>query len=143
MARSELSEKIRILTDEVNELHPLLETIFRKMPSILSVTNSQGPHEMGADFVLTKVSEELGDTEHVGVIAKIGRILQNHSEIERQIEECRVSRITANGSKEIYLSEIWVAANGTISENAKKKILENHRSSNVKFLDINKISRFD
>ena len=108
MSKRMLAESLKDLKDEVNELHPLLDSIFNKMPSIKNVEYTHGVNEMGADFVLTKLSEELGDTEYVGVIAKASKILQNTDEIERQINECSVPRIGTNGRKEINITEIWV-----------------------------------
>ena len=96
---------------------------------------------MGADFVLTKISEELGDTEYVGVIAKSSKILQNTDDIERQIEECAVKRITTNGRKEIDITEIWVISNNIISQNAIRKIHSKYKLTKVKFIDNDRLAR--
>lgn len=135
-----LKQRIVKITAEVADLHPLLEEIFRKLPSIEKVEYTHGVDEMGADFILTKVSEELGDTEYIGVIVKTGKITQSTLNIETQIEECMLKRIACNAKKEIYLSEIWVTINGTISSNAKNKIYHKYKANKIKFLDINKVT---
>lgn len=137
---SMLKNRILRIDNEVKQLHPLLESIFKKMSSINKVEYTHGPNEKGADFILTKISEELGDSEHIGVIVKIGKIVQNLSNISEQIEECTLKRHSSNGKKEVYLSEIWVVCNNTISTNAKEKIFEKYRSQKIKFIDINTLS---
>lgn len=47
MSKRMLAEKLKELTDEVNELHPLLDSIFQKMPSIQNVAYTHGVNEMG------------------------------------------------------------------------------------------------
>lgn len=140
MGQRTVIEKLKLLTKEVAEIHPILDLLFSKMQSIKSVDYTHGQTEMGADFILTKLSEELGDTEYVGVIAKVGAIKQDHSDIKRQIEECQVRRFAINGKREIFLSEIWVVANGSISKGAQEKIYNSYRSQNIKFIDINKLA---
>lgn len=132
-----IKSRISRIDNEVKQLHPLLDVIFRKMSSLIKVEYTHGPNERGADFILTKRSEELGDTEYIGVIVKVGKITQNISSISEQVEECTMRRIASNGKKEIYLSEIWVVANNTISTNAKEKIYEKYKTQKIKFLDIN------
>lgn len=134
-----LKSRILNIKHEVKELHPLLQVIFTKITTITNVSYTHGSSEMGADFILTKVAEEIGDTEYIGVIAKQGKITQDLSSINEQIEECTVKRISPTGKKEIYLSEIWIVANGTISTNARDKIYEKYKSQKVKFLDINRL----
>lgn len=107
---------------------------------MIAPTYTHGVSEKGADFILTKVSEELGDTEYVGVVVKAGKITQNYSSLREQISECTLRRITTNGKKEIYLSEVWVACNGTISNNARDKIHDEYKTQKIKFLDINTIA---
>lgn len=132
-----LKSKIENVQSEVKELHPLLETIFRKMPTIQKTDYTHGPNEKGADFILTKHSEEFGDSDYIGVVVKKGKVKQNFSEISEQIEECTLRRYTTNGKKEITLSEVWLVANGTISNNAKEKIHERYRATKIKFVDLN------
>ncbi len=135
-----LKNRVMSISSEVDELHPLIEKIFRQMPSIIKVEYTHGVNEKGADFILTKKSEELGDTEYIGVIAKIGKITQNITSINNQIEECVLRRIACNGKKEIFLSEIWVVANGSISDNAREKIYDKYKTSKIKFVDINTLN---
>ena len=136
--------KIRIshITDEVRVFHPLLETIFSKMNTLLKVEYTHGPDEKGADFILTKISEELGDTEYIGVIVKVGKINQAIRSVTEQIEECTLRRLSPNAKKQIYLSEIWVVINGTITTNAKEKIYEKYKTQKIKFVDITILTKW-
>lgn len=79
-------EKVRQIKDEVKELHPLLEKLFQKMPRYIEMDYTQGNREMGADFVIARKSDTFGSTEYIGVVAKVGDIKQNFTEVERQID---------------------------------------------------------
>ena len=121
--RKLLKARIENLKDEVNDFHPFLDEVFNKMETISHVSYTHGPSERGADFLLTTSSPEFGDTEIIGVVAKAGKVTANITSISEQITECMEKRLTADAAKEVYLSEIWVTANGNISERAKDKAL--------------------
>ena len=122
------------INDEVNELHPLLERLFRAMP-FNRVEYTHGTNEMGADFVLTAINQFLNAEEYIGIVAKTKRILQNTDDVERQIKECRIKRLIEGGVKEVHISEVWVITTKTISDNAKRKINDEFSGTNVKFVD--------
>lgn len=48
------TKRIKAITDEVKELHPLLDELFRKLDTVSHVEYKQGPRESGADFVIVK-----------------------------------------------------------------------------------------
>jgi predicted NACHT family NTPase len=133
-------EKINSLTKEVEEFHPLLRVLFSRLPNITKVEYTHGPNEMGADFVITKKDDTLDDFEYIGIIVKSGVIKQDHSDINRQIEECEVNRTVDGGTRNIFLSEIWVVSNDTITSNAQTKIHNNYKNKNIKFIDGEKVS---
>ncbi|MGI8668462.1 MAG: NACHT domain-containing protein [Aridibacter sp.] len=133
-------EKVRQIKDEVKELHPLLDKLFPKMPRYIEMEYTQGNHEMGADFVVARKDDTFGSTEYIGVIAKIGDIKQNFSEVERQIDECSMPRIFRSGKNKIYIDEIWVVFTGTVTNNAKDKIHEKYKARKIKFIDARKLS---
>lgn len=54
------------------------------MPRYVEMEYTQGNREIGADFVMARSDDTFGNTEYIGVIAKIGGIKQNFSEVERQ-----------------------------------------------------------
>ncbi|TKB58547.1 NACHT domain-containing protein [Ferrimonas aestuarii] len=126
--------KLLEIKDEVKDFHPLLRTLFNKIPNIKSVIYTQGPNEMGADFILTKDDEILGEENYIGCVVKVGQIKQDHSEIERQVEECKIERTIEGGKKRIILNEIWVISNSNITHNAQRKISTKFASSNIKFI---------
>lgn len=132
--------RIKGLTKEVNELHPLLITLIPRLPNISNCEYRQGPSEMGADFVLTKIDETLDHQEYVGCIVKIGQIKQDHQEINRQIEECEIERTLEGGKKKIHLSEIWIISNDSITQGAQDKIHHKYKNKNIKFISGEKLS---
>jgi len=62
-------EKLASLKDEVREFQPLLYTLFGRLPGVTHVERRQGPHEMGADFVITKTDATLFDHVFGGLTA--------------------------------------------------------------------------
>ncbi|WP_032615116.1 NACHT domain-containing protein [Pseudomonas congelans] len=132
-------EKIRALKHEVNDFHPVLRTLFTNLPDVSRVEYKQGPHEMGADFVLEKNDSILDEKTYIGVIVKVGKILQNHSEIERQISECSIPRYFHGGKSNIHITEIWIITNENITNNAQIKINNTYKTQNIKFIDQDKI----
>lgn len=137
MAQLDLAKKnqqIKALKSEVNEFHPLLNELFRRLPDITHVEYTHGIHEMGADFVLKKQDQTLERHSYIGVVVKVGSIKQDHSKINEQIEECSVPRKADGGKKEIFISEVWVVTNGNISYGAQEKIHHKYRDKNIQFL---------
>lgn len=126
--------RIENLKHEVKDLHPVLKVLLKRLPGISNVEYTQGPTEMGADFILTKKDETLGGEEYIGCIVKVGQIKQNHSEIIRQIEECGIKRTIEGGKKEVYLTELWVISTGNITSGAQTKIHHQFNNKNIKFI---------
>ena len=127
--------KLDSITDEVQDLHPLLHLLLRRLPRVKDVEYHHGPHEMGADFVLARDHDVFPTTDYVGVIAKIGKIAQDHGDIERQIDECAVSRLFQGGRANIYLTEIWVIATKHITNGAQRKIHSKYANRKIAFID--------
>lgn len=134
-------DRIAGITDEVNDLHPLLKQIFASDSSISRFEYTHGTLEMGADFVLARIDPTLNDESYVGVIVKCGGIKQNFEDVKRQIEECNVDRYFEGGKKKIHLTEIWILTNGTITNGAERKIHEDYKSKNIKFIDGDKLAQ--
>ena len=134
-------DKIKGLKYEVADFHPVLHALFGKMPELSRVEYNQGTREMGADFVLEKCDPILDENIYIGVIVKVGKILQNHAEIERQIGECDLDRFFHGGKSKISISEIWVINNDTISVGAQEKINHTFRSKSIRFVDYERLGR--
>jgi hypothetical protein len=134
-------DKLRAIDDEVGALHPLLKAIFTNDKTITRYEYTHGPNEMGADFVLVRIDPTLDDENYVGIIAKCGSIKQDHADVKRQIEECSVERFFDGGKKKIYLNETWIVCNGSVSHGAERKIHEEYKSRNIKFIDIDRLSK--
>lgn len=126
--------KIKSLNNEVKEFHPVLNELFIRLPNITNVEYTHGTNEMGADFVLSKFDKTLSRTEYIGTVVKTGKIAQNHSDIDTQIEECEVERKIEGGKKKIYITEIWVVTNNTISNQAQTKIHHKYKNKKINFL---------
>ena len=116
------SKKLDFIVGEVEDLHPLLDAVLRKLPRVRDVENHHGGDEMGADFVISRTNDTFGNIEYIGVIAKVGKIVQNFTDIERQIDECNVPRFFRGGKEKIRITEIWVVATQHITHGAKTKI---------------------
>ena len=127
---------IKNIKDEVNELHPLLEKLLIRLPAITDLEYTHGPNEMGADIVLEKKHESLGHSQYIGIVAKTGKVHQNFSDIERQIDECfSVPRFFRNGKEDIFISEVWVIVTQNITNGAQKKIRSKFISHSIEFID--------
>lgn len=132
-------KKLADIKDEVREFHPLLESLFKRMKTITRVEYTHGPSEMGADFVLSLSHPILNTERYIGVIVKVGKIKQDNIDLERQVKECSIARFFENGKKEIFVDEIWVVCNGSISNNAKKVIRGFSNLRSVEFLGAGEI----
>lgn len=133
-------KKIESLDNEVTDFQPVLNELFKKLPGVTTVECKQGPNEKGADFVIIKFDETLEEETYIGVVCKVGKITQSHSEVERQIEECTLyPRLISSGKKKIYLNEIWVVNNSTISANAEEKINLKNQNTNIRFINGQKV----
>lgn len=62
MVQDKTKEKMQAISDEVGELHPVLQKLFEKHPKVSRVEYTHGTEEMGADFVLTRTHDVLGTT---------------------------------------------------------------------------------
>ena len=129
------SARLDNITDEVAQLHPLLLQLLPKLPSVTEVEYTHGPSEMGADFVFARLDDALNTTRYVAVIAKTGRIRQDHSEIDRQITECAIPRLFQGGTRKVRIDEIWIIVTGTVTRNAQEKIHATYRVQNIQFID--------
>jgi hypothetical protein len=135
-------ERLTSIQAEVSQFHPLLKEVLPRLPHILEYEYTQGPNEKGADFVLRKHDSTLGDDIYVGVVVKVGKITVDLTEIERQIDECKVMpRKFRNGSKQIRLSEVWIISNSTISSNAQDKIHEKFSGTSISFIDGERLAK--
>ena len=129
------SKKLGPITREVKDLHPLLKAVLPKLPRVQYVEYHHGVDEMGADFVISRTNDTFGNTEYIGVIAKVGKIVQDFADIERQIDECNVPRFFRNGKEKIRITEIWVVFTKHITQGAKKKIFQKYSTRKIEFID--------
>lgn len=140
MDYSSKKERINKLVDEVNDLHPMLHSLFHKMPSIKQVDNTHGNREFGADFILTHIDETLDLEDYIGVIVKTKTITQaSIYDVDRQIKECSMSRLVENGKKRIVLSSIWIITSQNIAQNAQDRINHDYPDKKFVFLDDSKL----
>lgn len=134
-------DRVEEINNEVKDFHPLLMEIFKKMPNITYVEYTHGQNEMGADFVLEKTDLSLETRSYIGVVVKTEKILQNFTDIERQIDECGHQRLIRGGAERIRLPEVWVITSKSISQNAKEKINEKFSARSITFFDSQWLSR--
>lgn len=131
---------VEAISDEVRVLHPLLEHTLRHLEGVSAVNYTHGTSERGADFVVTRLDQSLGTPGYVGVVVKVGKILNNFDDIERQVDECRLPRIIPGNTSPVRLSEVWVINNSTISRNAQDKIQEKYSSQKISFINGEKLT---
>lgn len=131
-SKQQLIENIK---SEVADLHPLLRTVFGHLENITKVETTHGTQEKGADFVLTRFDPALGTFSNVGVVVKLGKIANDISDIERQIEECSLERLIEGGKKKVRLSEVWVVNTSSITSNAKDKIYDKYSKQRIEFIN--------
>lgn len=131
--------KISRIKDEVKELHPAIDRLLSKIPEIINYEYTHGPNEMGADFVFQKQDQLLGDNVYVGIVAKIGKIGQDFTDIERQIDECKTPRYFKSGKEKVRISEVWVINTDNITHNAQRKINNKFGAYSIRFIDGRKL----
>ena len=135
MKYAEKKSKINSLSNEVKEFHPVLHQLFKNMDKITNVDYTHGTNELGADFILTSIDEILCETEYIGVIVKTGNLNQSKiNDVDRQIRECNIDRFVLNGKKQISLNVIWVVTNEGYTNNAQKRINNEFKTKNIKFI---------
>lgn len=134
------NKKLMALKHEVTDLHPVLETLFERLPNISSVENTHGSREHGADFLLERRDETLGETEHIGVIVKSGNITPGDTgEVSRQIKECQIPKNVSSGTQKAHLRIFWVVTNGKITGNSKDLIASEFQNLNITFIPQHKL----
>ena len=139
MESKDKKAKLSSIKDEVNEFHPLLDELFSNFSEIKHVQYSHGQSEMGADFILARYDNMIEQFDYIGVVVKVGKIKQDHTDVERQIKECGCKRILAHTNTEGYLNSVWVISNDNITEGARRKIAEEHKNTKVVFIDQEKL----
>lgn len=137
MERQKKLEQILSIESEVKQLHLLLDELLRCLDSIVYVENTHGRDEMGADFVLEKHDKTINGNHYIGVVVKADKILQNFSDVQRQIDECKYERYIKQGKEKVRLPEVWVITSQNISQNAKIKISDDYPDKKIHFFDAN------
>ncbi|MES2385733.1 MAG: NACHT domain-containing protein [Pseudomonadota bacterium] len=131
---------VEAISDEVNVLHPLLNHLLRHIAGVTHVEYTHGPNERGADFIVSRLDDALGTTNHIGVVVKVGKILQNFDDVARQVEECQMPRAIRGGMEQIRLTEVWVLNTSSISRNAQEKIQEKYKTQKISFIQGEKLT---
>ena len=139
---ADIEKLLSNLKSEVNDLHPHLRELFNKINGIKHVECTHGPNEFGADFILTKQDNVTREIRYVGVIAKNDGINQGDAdEIIRQTTECvKVERSINNGANKVRMNDVWVIANGNISNNAKEKLEKTNPIPGITYTDRKKLA---
>lgn len=131
---------VEAINDEVNVLHPLLNHLLRHINGVTYVEYTHGTNEKGADFIVSRFDDALGATNHIGVVVKVGKILQNFDDVARQVEECQMPRSIRGGMEQVRLTEVWVLNNSSISRNAQDKIQERYKTQKISFIQGEKLT---
>ena len=83
---------------------------------------------------------ESGTIDHIGVVVKCGNLNKNARSTIDQIGECLQRRLVEGGKRQIYLDEIWVTCNGSISNGMQENIHHGYKASKVKFFDLDRLT---
>jgi uncharacterized protein (DUF2164 family) len=130
---SEKKTRIEKITDEVNELHPLLGNTLPKLPNVKSWEYTHGQFERGADFIIEVENATTGRRSHIGVVVKCGKIGGGKvTDVEEQIKECSEER-AYKVMQRVRCSEVWVFSSGGYSERAKEKLQDRFPGRSVEF----------
>lgn len=132
--RSDQVSRLAKIKDEVSELHPLLRKLLPNLPRVLETEYTHGTGEMGADLVIRRQGDTFQNDEYIGVIAKVGKIVQDFSELERQIDECAIPRFFSGGKEKIRIDEVWVIITDNITKGAQEKIHDKYKSRKIVFV---------
>lgn len=139
---NEKKHRIESISNEVKELHPILENILPKLPGVKSYSYTHGQYERGADFVIEVESASTKRTSHVGVVVKCGKITGTKvSDVEEQIKECAEER-SYQIINRVRCSVVWVFASGGYSERAKEKLHERLKGRSLEFFGPEDIAAF-
>ena len=129
------NNKLTDLKDEVRELHPLLQKLLPKLEAVIDVEYTHGKEEFGADFVISQKDKVFEYINYIGIIAKTTKIVQDFTDIERQIDECNIPRTFFNGKEKIRINEIWVITTQHVTKGAQEKIHDKFQSRKIIFID--------
>lgn len=139
---SEKKHRIESISNEVGELHPILENVLPKLPGVKSYAYTHGQYERGADFIIELENSSTKRTSHVGVVVKCGKVSGAKStEVEEQIKECAEER-TYQVINRVRCSSVWVFASGGYSERAKEKLQERLKGRSLDFFGPEDIASF-
>lgn len=130
--------------DEGHFRDNIIEPLLKRMPHILSVTQTHGSGEFGRDFLFDYNNELLGDRRWTGVQTKAGNVSgeaggqlrtiidQIHMAFEHPVVDLATLGTVA-------MSEMIVAISGRFTKNAEERILDSIRDpvwrANTSFLD--------
>ncbi|MDC7231016.1 MAG: hypothetical protein PQJ48_11950 [Sphaerochaetaceae bacterium] len=130
-------KKINSLKDEVHDFHPFLNGFLKKLPNIQKVEYTHGSNEFGADFILSKKDETLGQIRYIGVIAKTTPIKQDDVEkLDKQVTETfKIPKLVEGGKEKILPKTAWIITSQNITHNAAVKINEYFVGRDVQIID--------
>ena len=139
---NEKKARIEKITDEVNELHPLLENTLPKLPNVKSWEYTHGQFERGADFIIEVENATTGRRSHIGVVVKCGKIGSGKvTDVEEQIKECSEERAYKVLNR-VRCTEVWVFSSGGYSERAKEKLQSRFPGRSVEFFGPEDIAHY-
>ena len=138
MSHSKL-DMIRRFADEKELRSKLLEPLFQRMK--FECLLNHGINEFGKDFVLVK-NNELGIRKYIGVVVKKGNVSMSSSaknsslidDISRQMKEVfTIKYLDTFVKQSISIDRAYFICDGNISDNAKRKIVEQWGNSTELF----------
>ena len=131
--------KLEALKYEVKDFHPVLSALLPKLPLVNQCEYTHGATEAGADFVLQRIDETLGEVTYIGVVVKVGKIGPSDTgTIIRQVKECKIPK-NFGANKKINITSFWVVTNGKITTSAQNLFENEFKNLSVVFLPQHRI----
>jgi len=132
--------KIDALKDEVKEIHPLLESLFARLPNVREVEYRHGIQERGTDFIINLEDSVLMTDDFVGVVVKSGDIVaKDVSAIVTQLREARSEKLFGSGKRRIKCNKFWIVTNGKIQDNAQHLIEQEFSGMSIDYIPKHKL----
>lgn len=145
------SDIIKSFIGRENEFHKELKILLENIYKGAYIEILQGSEEKGKDLVIRK-KDDFGNYEHIAFVVKAveklsGAAVGKAAEISTQVQQAFMTKAQLKDIHEgVTISKVYVVNTGTISDGAKRKILEpilmpNYKN-NLEFIDIETLIKY-
>jgi len=139
------SDIIKSFIGRENKFHKDLKILLENIYKDAYIEILQGPEEKGKDLVVRK-KNDFGKYEHIAFVVKAveklsGSATGKTAEISTQVQQSFMTKAQLKDvHEEVTISKVYVVNTGTISDGAKRKIIDTllmpNYKNNLEFIDI-------